>query len=364
MSLISVGKKIGDLDLRIGIPPSAPHYDRQQAAAKAGYNNVSTNRNSILNRFRSSIQSAEGLARPTQFIVTIDGPNNMSEALRRRGYYTFQADDKEKRFENFRRLATGLRQSLQLRLDLFCSDVSIPGRTITDDVNEQYYGPSRSFGKNVSFDELTLSFYTGQDFDERIYFEAWQNMVIDPISYDAGYYDDYAAPCKITITPLKRSFLDTLLQYKPTSEMTLEELEKLRGLVGSNESAYQLQCYEVYPKSISAQQMSYSSSNAFVKVDVTFKYRYWASTTENVSAVNFNNTEGKDNVNQYRKNTTIEGGEGFLDNLPFGLGGIARSVGRQVYEKFRRDAPIGRITGGRVFPKGLPDPKIIRDILY
>jgi len=26
--------------------------------------------------------------------------------------------------------------------------------------------------------------------------------------------------------------------------------------------------------------------------------------------------------------------------------------------------PIGRVTGGRVFPKGLPDPKIIRDILY
>src|SRR5210317_131579 len=363
MSLISIGKKIGDLDIRIGIPPSRAHYDRQDAAAKAGYANKSTNQNSILNRFRSGIQSAEGLARPTQFIVTIDGPNSITTDLIERGY-KLNVDEKENRFGNFSRLADGLRQSLQLRLDLFCSDVSLPGRTITDDVNEQYYGPSRSFAKNVSFDEMTLSFYTGIDFDERVYFEAWQNMVIDPISYDAGYYDDYAAPCKITITPLKRSFLDTLLQYKPTSEMTLEELDKLRDLVGSNESAYQLQCYEVYPKSISAQQMSYSSSSAFVKVDVTFKYRYWASTTENVSAVNFNNTEGRDNINEYRKNTTIEGGQGFLDNLPFGLGGIARSVGRQVYEKFRRDAPIGRITGGRVFPKGLPEPKIIRDILY
>ena len=274
MSLISIGKKIGDLDIRIGIPSSRAHYDRQDAAAKAGYANKSTNQNSILNRFRSGIQSAEGLARPTQFIVTIDGPNNLSKALLERGF-DFQVDDKEKRFENFRRLATGLKQSLQLRLDLFCSDVSMPGRTITDDVNEQYYGPSRSFGKNVSFDEMTLSFYTGVDFDERVYFEAWQNMVIDPISYDAGYYDDYAAPCKITITPLKRSFLDTILQYG-SADLTVDQL---RSLVGTNESSYQLQCYEVYPKSIAAQQLSYGSKDGVVKVDVTFKYRYWASTT-------------------------------------------------------------------------------------
>src|SRR5210317_310185 len=358
MSLISIGKKIGDLDIRIGIPPSRAHYDRQDAAAKAGYANKSTNQNSILNRFRSGIQSAEGLARPTQFIVTIDGPNSITTDLIERGY-KLNVDEKENRFGNFSRLADGLRQSLQLRLDLFCSDVSMPGRTITDDVNEQYYGPSRSFGKNVSFDELTLSFYTGQDFDERVYFEAWQNMVIDPISYDAGYYDDYAAPCKITITPLKRSFLDTILQYG-SADLTVDQL---RSLVGTNESSYQLQCYEVYPKSIAAQQLSYGSKDAVVKVDVTFKYRYWASTTENVSAVSdFDNREVYQN--KYRRNTEIQGENSFLDNLPFGLGGVVKSVGRQVYEKVRRDLPIGRVTGGRVFPKGLPDPKIIRDILY
>src|SRR6056300_1141395 len=308
MSLISIGKKIGDLDIRIGIPPSRAHYDRQAAAAKAGYANKATNQNSILNRFRSGIQSAEGLARPTQFIVTIDGPNSITTDLIERGY-KLNVDEKENRFGNFSRLADGLRQSLQLRLDLFCSDVSMPGRTITDDVNEQYYGPSRSLGKNVSFDELTLSFYTGQDFDERVYFEAWQNMVIDPISYDAGYYDDYAAPCKITITPLKKSFADTLLQYG-SANLTTDEL---RALVGTNESAYQLQCYEVYPKSISSQQLSYGSKDAVVKVDVTFKYRYWASTTENVSAVSdFDNREVYQN--KYRRNTEIQGENSFLDN--------------------------------------------------
>ena len=33
----------------------------------------------------------------------------------------------------------------------------MPGKTITDDVNETYYGPSRKIAKNVSFEEITLT---------------------------------------------------------------------------------------------------------------------------------------------------------------------------------------------------------------
>ena len=67
--------------------------------------------------------------------------------------------------------------------------------------------------------------------------------------------------------------------------------------------------------------------------------------------------------NEYRNNTTAIQGN-FLDNLPFGIGSEIGRAGRQVYETIRKNLPIGRVTGGRVFPKGLPDPKIIRDIFY
>ena len=69
------------------------------------------------------------------------------------------------------------------------------------------------------------------------------------------------------------------------------------------------------------------------------------------------------NRKEYRTNTTAIQGN-FLDNLPFGIGNEIGRAGRQVYETIRRNLPIGRTTGGRVFPKGLPDPKIIRDIFY
>ena len=75
------------------------------------------------------------------------------------------------------------------------------------------------------------------------------------------------------------------------------------------------------------------------------------------------NREKQRNRHEYRTNTTAIQAS-LLDNLPFGLGSEVGRIGRQVYEKIKRNLPIGRVTGGRVFPKGLPDPKIIRDIIY
>ena len=57
--------------------------------------------------------------------------------------------------------------------------------------------------------------------------------------------------------------------------------------------------------------------------------------------------------------------KGLIEQLePFGIGNEIGRAGRRVYETVRRNLPIGRVTGGRVFPKGLPDPKIIRDLFY
>ena len=206
MSLISIGKRIGDMDIRLGIPPSKPQFNTKEANKRFSYNNVSSNYNSVFNEFRSGLTQAGGLARPTQFLCTIDGPQ--SKALPRDYIYSDPTGGKKAaaRLQKSGRLAGAIKDNLQLRMDLFCSNVSLPGKTITDDVNETYYGPKRAIAKNVSFEEVTLEFYTSVNYDERLYFEAWQNSIVDPITHNVGYYDDYATPCMITITPLHKSF--------------------------------------------------------------------------------------------------------------------------------------------------------------
>ena len=365
MSIISVGKRIGDLDIRLGIPPSKEHFGVKEINQRISYNNVSTNHNSVNNIFRSGMTQAGGFARPTQFLCTIDGPPiRLTRGISL--YPDHEAKKQDVRMDKSAQLANAIKKNLHLRMDLFCSNVSLPSRTITDDVNETYYGPKRAHAKNVQYEEVTLEFYTSANYDERLYFEAWQNAIVDPISHNVGYYDDYAAPCTITITPLTKTFTAALANFEPTGNPA-EDKQAIRKSLGDDSgfSSYQVQMYEVWPKTIAATPLSYDATNSIVKTSVTFTYRNFATSAWNYLADRSApmNREKQRNRHEYRTNTTAIQAS-LLDNLPFGLGSEVGRIGRQVYEKIKRNLPIGRVTGGRVFPKGLPDPKIIRDIIY
>ena len=362
MSIISVGKRIGDLDIRLGIPPSKPQFSTKEANRRISANNASSNANSVYNVFRSGITQSGGFARPTQFMVTIDGPKGM--LADHQIYSDLPARDVGARHKRSAALSLAIKNSMKYRMDLFCSNVSLPGKTITDDVNETYYGPKRAIAKNVSFEEITLEYYTSINYDERMYFEAWQNSIVDPITHNVGYYDDYAKDCMITITPLTKTFTAALANFTPTGDQGRDR-QQLRQSLGdsSGYSTYQVQMYECWPKTIASTPLSYDAVNQVVKTSVTFTYRNYATTAWNFLAGDRTSEYSRIDRNEYRTNTTAIQGN-FLDNLPFGIGNEIGRAGRQVYETLRKNLPIGRVTGGRVFPKGLPDPKIIRDIFY
>jgi hypothetical protein len=363
MSIISVGKRIGDLDIRLGIPPSKPQFSTKEANRRISANNASSNANSVYNVFRSGITQSGGFARPTQFMVTIDGPKAVTFGDTSI-YMDHMGRSQAARMARSAKISAAIKKNLQLRMDLFCSNVSLPDKTITDDVNETYYGPKRAFAKNVQFNEITLEFYTSINYEERLFFEAWQNSIIDPISHNVGYYDDYATPCMITITPLTKTFTAALANFTPTGDERTDR-QQLRKSLGdtSGFSSYQVQMYEVWPKTIAATPLAYDAQNQIIKTSVTFTYRNHATTAWNFLQTGSTADITKIDREEYRTNTTAIQGN-LLDNLPFGIGNEIGRAGRKVYETIRRNLPIGRTTGGRVFPKGLPDPKIIRDLLY
>ena len=363
MSIISVGKRVGDLDIRLGIPPSKPQFSTKEANRRISANNASSNANSVYNVFRSGITQSGGFARPTQFMVTIDGPKAVTFGDTSI-YMDHMGRSQAARMARSAKISAAIKKNLQLRMDLFCSNVSLPDKTITDDVNETYYGPKRAFAKNVQFNEITLEFYTSINYEERLFFEAWQNSIIDPISHNVGYYDDYATPCMITITPLTKTFTAALANFTPTGDGRSDR-QQLRKSLGdtSGFSSYQVQMYEVWPKTIAATPLAYDAQNQIIKTSVTFTYRNHATTAWNFLQTGSTADITKIDREEYRTNTTAIQGN-LLDNLPFGIGNEIGRAGRKVYETIRRNLPIGRTTGGRVFPKGLPDPKIIRDLLY
>ena len=104
-----------------------------------------------------------------------------------------------------------------------------------------------------------------------------------------------------------------------------------------------------------------------MKTTVTFAYRNYATSAWSYlggheGATALRDLNRKEYREQYRNNLSpIQ--TSLLDNLPFGIGAEIGRVGRQVFDTIKNRLPIGRITGGRVFPKGLPDATDFRNLI-
>ncbi len=105
---------------------------------------------------------------------------------------------------------------------------------------------------------------------------------------------------------------------------------------------YAVKLFDCYPKNISAVEFSHENNNVQT-FQVTFGFRYWVNY--------FIDKAGQIDLGQSEFGTPevkTAGGlfGGLLGRLPPEL----RRAGRDVLNDLRRRAPIGRITGGRVFP--------------
>ena len=85
----------------------------------------------------------------------------------------------------------------------------------------------------------------------RQFFETWQNLVIDPVTNNTGYYDDFVAPVDI---------------FQLGSFDTLNDRDS---------ATYGVRMFECYPTAIGTVDYNYGTKNDYVKINVTFTYRYW-----------------------------------------------------------------------------------------
>lgn len=80
---------------------------------------------------------------------------------------------------------------------LNCEIVSIPGINLLSG-ERRYYGPTVKMPYGVLYTDLQLSFYCSEDHRERLYFENWINSIVDPVTRDVKFLDDYAANMTVT----------------------------------------------------------------------------------------------------------------------------------------------------------------------
>ena len=124
----------GPFDIRIGLPRDKG-FDPRKARKRL---NQKANPQTTINRFRSMISGAEGLYRPAKFLVGLEFPKTLTGDIASNEFTEYTLD---------RDFLTQTRTQIKDRLYFFCSDASIPERTISDVGDAAAYGPERKIGR-------------------------------------------------------------------------------------------------------------------------------------------------------------------------------------------------------------------------
>ena len=155
-----------------------------------------------------------------------------------------------------------------------------------------------------------------------MFWENWQKTIFDGETHNMKYYDDYVGSIDIF----------QLGQFN----------------AGNDDDArvtYAVRLFEVYPQTISGIEYAYGQNDQVVQVPVTLNFRTWANLTiDQVNGATIGDAVGMKPTIKASKDFGLFGG--ILSKLPPEF----RRAGRDILQTTRRSLPIGRVTGGRLFP--------------
>ena len=311
MAILRGGRRIGNTDIRIGIPRDRS-LDNVQGDRRLS--RVQGNPESTIGRFQAKMNEGEGFARPSRFMVDFILPRGIDEGVDDDGNnFTFQ--------EEIARSTQGeLKSELELQRGLraFCFAAELPARNI-DTAPLKIYGPKREIVYGHSYSqEITLSFYADKFLRQRSFFEQWQNTAMDLGTNNVHFYDEY------------------------TGAIRIYALGAFSGDAFRDRIAYGVHLYECYPKTITAVPLNYGTQNEIMQISISFYYRNWS----NLSI---------DEVRNYTvgggfKKPTVKYKYGAFGKLLSKLPPEIRRAGRDVVNVIRQRVPIGSVFGGKVFP--------------
>ena len=305
MAILRGGRRIGNYDIRVGIPRdrSLDNVNAdERLRRKPGGNPEST-----INRFIAEINQGEGLARPNRFLVMINLPKRQ----------VIEADDFDMTPPN-----NDLESLTTVRnIGMMCNQVTFPNRDINTKPHIMY-GPRREMPYAYSFEgSVAMQFYGDKFLRQRQFFENWQKKIFNYKNHNFNYYDNYVG------------------------SMDILQLGQFESQQDKDRVTYGVRLYEVYPQNVGGIDMAYGSNDQPTQIPVTLNYRRWINLTlDQVEGATIGAAFGDVPTIKASKEFGLFGG--LLSKLPPEL----RRAGRDILQTTRRNLPIGRVTGGKVFP--------------
>ena len=316
MAILRGGRRIGNFDIRVGLPRDKSLVDitkdprLQRKPGGAG----------TIQRFLAQVNQGEGFSKNNRFIVRINLPKPIGSLTNKKGVNDLESNQ------------------IVENIDMMCNKVTLPNRDIAT-APHQVYGPRREMPYAYQYSaQIECTFYGDKFLRQRMFFENWQKKILDLNSHNMSFYDDYVGSMDIF----------QLGQYdvKTEEEATIAgETRKIPISQPDNASVtYGVRLFEVYPQTIGSIDFDYSA-DAITNVPITLNFRTWANLTiDQVNGATIGKTEG--DVPTIKASKDFGLFSGILGKLPPEF----RRAGRDILQTTRRNLPIGRITGGRLFP--------------
>jgi len=308
MAVLRGGRRIGNYDIRFGLPRDKSlvdvHKDPRLQRRPGG--------SGVIQRFQAQVNQGEGMARPNRYLVVINPPQKLQ--LTAGGPPSQLGRD-----DNNNDLKSG---AMRENIGMMCNKITMPSR----DINTQShitYGPKREMPYAYSYSgEIELTFFGDKFLRQRMFFEQWQKSMINLDTHDMNYYDNYVGSIDI---------------------LQLGQFDANRD--DDARVTYAVRLFECYPQTVSSIDYTYGNNNAMVEVPITMNFRSWKNLTiDQVNGATIGQAVGDKPTIKASKDFGLFGG--ILSKLPPEF----RRAGRDILQTTRRNLPIGRVTGGRLFP--------------
>ena len=316
MAILRGGKRIGGMDIRIGIPRDRSLDD--VAGDKRLQRRMGLNPETTMGRFQSYINEAEGFARKARYYAEFNLPKGLNTPSHIGAGSALNLVDERGAFPDQGDLLA-VQQANARRVRAFCSSISMPDREMVTKEVRHGNSPERSIVYDFKTGDIEASFYLDKFMRERSYFELWQKAAMNTTtSYNVNYYDNYV------------------------SNLNIFQLGQFASRQERDDVTYGVQLIDAFPATIGAINYSHDA-NTVQNVTVNFKFRNWVNYfIDRQGNIELGTPTGR--VPEVKSKGGIFGG--LINKLPPEL----RRAGRDVLNDLRRRVPLGRITGGRVMP--------------
>lgn len=161
-------------------------------------------------------------------------------------------------------------------IEYMAESVSFPGQNLRASTDLLRYGPQREVAHAMTYGPFSITFMCTTGMPEKLWFEAWQDFMVNKNTWEAKFYENYVA------------------------EMQLIALDRKEN------DSYICTVYEAFPKTITAQEFSYGSNGAYQTVSVEFAYRWWDAVGIPPTTVSTLMTSAKPEINELKAKQQTE----------------------------------------------------------